>query len=581
MATLHQILMEFQAMPFAIPFALAAVSWLFLYYIRVSYFTNNNKSAYAKLPPVPVVPGLPVIGNLLQLKEKKPYKTFTSWAEEYGPIYSIRTGACTMVVLNSSQVAKEAMVTRYSSISNRKLSNALKILSADKCMVALSDYNDFHKMIKRYIRANLLGSRAQKRLRTNRDTLRANVLSQLKSHVKNSPLEAVNFRRVFESELFGLAVKQAFGKDIENPIYVEELGATLSRDEIFKALVRDILEGGIEVDWRDFFPYLRWIPNKTLETKIQRLHSRRKAVMTALINEQKKRIASGEEINCYMDFLLSEGRTLTMDQITMLVWETVIETSDTIMVTTEWAMYEIAKNPKQQDRLYQEIQKVCGSEMVTEENLSQLPYLTAVFHETLRKHSPAALVPLRYAHEDTQLGGYYIPAGTEIAINIYGCNMNKHQWESPDEWKPERFLDPKYDPMDLYKTMAFGAGKRVCVGSLQGMLIACPTIGRLVQEFEWKLRAGEEENVDVLGFTTHKRDPMHAVLKPRCVLSMTRVAAEPRRARRRRRDLDLRVLGGLLGDVFSDLVGGEAEITDFGSEEIDGSNLTSDFGCRP
>lgn len=500
-------------MPFAIPIALAALSGLFLYYIKVSFF--SKKSAQAKLPPVPVVPGLPVIGNLLQLKEKKPYQTFTRWAEEYGPIYSIRTGASTMVVLNTTQVAKEAMVTRYLSISTRKLSNALKILTADKCMVAISDYNDFHKMIKRYILSNVLGPSAQKRHRNNRDTLRENVLSRLHSHVKNSPQEAVNFRRVFEWELFGIALKQAFGKDIEKPIYVEELGTTLSRDEIFKVLVLDIMEGAIEVDWRDFFPYLRWIPNKRMETKIQQLYFRRKAVMTALINEQKKRIASGEEINCYIDFLLNEGKTLTMDQITMLLWETVIETADTTMVTTEWAMYEVAKDPKRQDRLYQEIQKVCGSEMVAEEHLSQLPYLNAVFHETLRKHSPAALVPLRYAHEDTQLGGYYIPAGTEIAINIYGCNMDKHQWESPEEWNPERFLDPKYDPMDLYKTMSFGAGKRACAGSLQAMLIACPMIGRLVQEFEWKLRDGEEENVDTVGLTTHKRHPMHAILKPR------------------------------------------------------------------
>ncbi|XP_062022226.1 ent-kaurene oxidase, chloroplastic [Rosa rugosa] len=513
MATLQQILLQLQASPFTIPIALAALSGLFLYYIRVSYFTKM--SAIPKLPPVPVVPGLPVIGNLLQLKEKKPYKTFTRWAEEYGPIYSIRTGASTMVVLNTSEVAKEAMVTRYSSISTRKLSNALKILTADKCMVAISDYNDFHKMIKRYILSNVLGANAQKKHRSNRDTLRANVSSRLHSHVKNSPQEAVNFRRIFESELFGIAVKQAFGKDIEKPIYVEELGTTLSRDEIFKVLVLDIMEGAIEVDWRDFFPYLRWIPNKTMETKIQQLHSRRKAVMTTLTNEQKKRIASGEELNCYIDFLLSEGKTLTMDQISMLLWETVIETADTTMVTTEWAMYEISKDPTRQDRLYQEIQKVCGSETVTEEHLSQLPYLNAVFHETLRKHSPVALVPLRYAHEDTQLGGYYIPAGTEIAINIYGCNMDKHQWESPEEWKPERFLDPKYDPMDLYKTMAFGAGKRVCAGSLQAMLIACPTIGRLVQEFEWKLRAGEDENVDTVGLTTHKRYPMQAILKPR------------------------------------------------------------------
>lgn len=54
-----------------------------------------------------MVPGLPVIGNLLQLTEKKPHKTFTKWAEIYGPIYSIRTGASTIVVLNSADVSKE------------------------------------------------------------------------------------------------------------------------------------------------------------------------------------------------------------------------------------------------------------------------------------------------------------------------------------------------------------------------------------------------------------------------------------------------------------------------------------------
>ena len=50
---------------------------------------------------------LPLIGNLLQLKEKKPYKTFTEWAEQYGPVYSVQTGASTLIVLNTADVAKE------------------------------------------------------------------------------------------------------------------------------------------------------------------------------------------------------------------------------------------------------------------------------------------------------------------------------------------------------------------------------------------------------------------------------------------------------------------------------------------
>ncbi|KAG9455689.1 hypothetical protein H6P81_000197 [Aristolochia fimbriata] len=68
----------------------------------------------------PAVPGLPLIGNLLQLKAKKPHQTFSKLAEKYGPIYSIKTGASSLVILNSSELAKEAMVTRFSSISSRK-----------------------------------------------------------------------------------------------------------------------------------------------------------------------------------------------------------------------------------------------------------------------------------------------------------------------------------------------------------------------------------------------------------------------------------------------------------------------------
>ncbi|XP_027344837.1 ent-kaurene oxidase, chloroplastic-like, partial [Abrus precatorius] len=464
---------------------------------------------------VAVVPGLPVIGNLLQLKEKKPYKTFTELAEKYGPIYSIKTGAFTVIVLNSVHVSKEAMVTRFSSMSNRMLSNALKILTFDKCMVAISNYNEFHKMIKRHILTNVLGANAQKRHRIHRETMIENILRWLNKHVKTSSIAPVNFRKIFASELFGLALKQGLGTDVES-IDVEKLGSTLSRDDIYKILVLDMMEGALEVDWRDFFPYLKWIPNKRLEMKIEKMHLRRKAVMEALIEEQKKRIASGKEVNCYIDYLLSEAKELREEQVSMLLWETIIETSDTTLVTTEWAMYELAKDKNRQNRLYEEIQNVCGNKKFSEDKISKLPYLGAIFHETLRKHSPAPIVPLRSVQEDTQLGGYHIPAGSQVAINIYGCNMDKNQWENPHQWIPERFLDEKYDPMDLYKTMAFGAGKRVCAGSLQAMLLACTAIGRLVQEFEWELNSGaEEEDVDTVGLTTHRLHPLQVKIKPR------------------------------------------------------------------
>ncbi|KAJ1429214.1 Cytochrome P450 [Sesbania bispinosa] len=310
MDNLRAILQAIQTQPFATSVVLGGLSLLVLLFLKQRVIGGLSHS---KLPRVPAVPGLPVIGNLLQLKERKPYKTFIA-----------------------------AMVTRSSSTSTRVLTYALKILTFDKCMVAMSDYNEFHKKIKRHILTSLLGANAQVEATPfHREAMMENISRKLNEHVKAFSSSAVNFRNIFASELFQLALKQvspSFKKNRNTIHLCGGVGSTLSREDIYKILVLDIMDGAIEVDWRDFFPYLKWVPNKSLEMKIQKMYFRRKAVMKALINEQKKRIASGKEEDCYIDYLLSEAKELTEEQVSMLLWESIIESSDTTLVTTEWAM---------------------------------------------------------------------------------------------------------------------------------------------------------------------------------------------------------------------------------------------------
>lgn len=98
---------------------------------------------------------------------------------------------------------------------------------------------------------------------------------------------------------------------------MEELGTTLSRQEMFKILVVDPMEGAIDVDWRDFFPYLKWIPNQHFENKIQQMHFRREAVMKALIQQQKKRIASGKVVrDLAFSLKFINGVLLTINDVT-------------------------------------------------------------------------------------------------------------------------------------------------------------------------------------------------------------------------------------------------------------------------
>lgn len=90
--------------------------------------------------------------------------------------------------------------------------------------------------------------------------------------------------------------------EVVDAIYVEELSTTITKDDMYKMLVLDFMEGAIEVDWRDFFPYLKWIPNKSHDEKIQRIAYCRKVLMGALIDEQKKRIVSGMVVNLYCHY---------------------------------------------------------------------------------------------------------------------------------------------------------------------------------------------------------------------------------------------------------------------------------------
>ncbi|KAD3066667.1 hypothetical protein E3N88_34547 [Mikania micrantha] len=98
--------------------------------------------------------------NLLDFKEKKPYKKFEKWAETYGLIYSIKTEATSMLAINSNEITKEDFVTRFNSISTRKLAKELNIFIADKTTVAMSDYEDYHKTVKHNIHSSFLGPAA-------------------------------------------------------------------------------------------------------------------------------------------------------------------------------------------------------------------------------------------------------------------------------------------------------------------------------------------------------------------------------------------------------------------------------------
>jgi len=128
----------------------------------------------------------------------------------------------------------------------------------------------------------------------------------------------------------------------------------------------------------------------------------------------------------------------------------------------------ISKHPEVEQKIVAEINK----NFHQPSDIFKLPYLEAVLSESMRLMPPAWMVSRR-VNEDVKLGGYDIPKGTEILVDIYSMNQHPEIWKNPKEFDPTRFLEKK--PEELRNIfMPFGSGRRVCLGTnlaMQEMLL--------------------------------------------------------------------------------------------------------------
>eukprot|EP01018_Ginkgo_biloba_P041055 Gb_36654 [translate_table: standard] len=131
------------------------------------------------------------------------------------------------------------------------------------------------------------------------------------------------------------------------------MGSWVCLQQIYDIVVGDPAKGALEINWRDFVPYIGpWLPNRPLHNKLRQLTKRRAAVVRALIEEERKLLSSGKEPNCYLDMLLKEGKELQGKQLETAIWEPLVESIITSHVTMVWAMFELGRNPECQVTLF-------------------------------------------------------------------------------------------------------------------------------------------------------------------------------------------------------------------------------------
>ncbi|KAG0311463.1 hypothetical protein BGZ97_011863 [Linnemannia gamsii] len=196
---------------------------------------------------------------------------------------------------------------------------------------------------------------------------------------------------------------------------------------------------------------------------------------------------------------------------------------DTTALTLTWQFYSLMANPRILKNVLKELDIVLqGSNIYTYETMMQeLPYLKAVFHETLRLYPQVPRNAKEVVEDDVLPNGTVVYKGDLVGFSTYAMGRNRAVWgEDAEVFCPERWLvdeediakqdvttssnaTPSTPPLkgvspfgkfkmeNQFKFNSFNANPRLCLGQTFATLEAMVTSCMLLQKFDFKLVPGQ------------------------------------------------------------------------------------------
>uniref|UniRef100_A0A8C5SN34 Cytochrome P450 n=1 Tax=Laticauda laticaudata TaxID=8630 RepID=A0A8C5SN34_LATLA len=143
------------------------------------------------------------------------------------------------------------------------------------------------------------------------------------------------------------------------------------------------------------------------------------------------------------------------------------------------------------EKVQKEIEDVCEfSRSISYQDRKKLPYTNAVIHEMQRVKYILIAGPPRQNKKDVKIRDYHIPKGSIIVPDLRSVLLDPEQWETPEEFNPNHFLDKDGKFVEQEEFLPFGIGKRICVGELLSKIEIFIFLTNLLRTFSFRLPEG-------------------------------------------------------------------------------------------
>ncbi|NP_956806.1 cytochrome P450 2K18 [Danio rerio] len=407
---------------------------LFLVLYLVSSGSGSQKEG--KEPPGPKP--LPLLGNLLTLDLTRAFDTFFELSKTYGNIFQVYLGPKKTVVLVGYKTVKEALVNHAEAFGDREIGPSFRIMNDEHGIVFSNGEN--WKEMRRFALSNLRDFGMGKRGSEEKIIEEIHHLKGEFDKFEGKPIDTTE------------PVNYAVSNIISSIVYGSRFEYT---DPQFTEMVDRANEnvrvgGSISMGLYNMFPWLGpFLKNKRIVVRnIIQSRVQMTKLITALLETLNPNDPRGF-VDSFLIHKLSDEKSgkknsyFHNENLMMNVANLFVAGTDTTGTTLRWGLMLTAKYPQIQDRVQEEIDRVIGGRQPAVEDRKKLPYTDAVIHEIQRF---ANIVPLNLPHTtscDITFNGYFIKKGTTVIPLLTSVLKDESEWEKPNSFYPEHFLDEK------------------------------------------------------------------------------------------------------------------------------------------
>jgi cytochrome P450 len=207
-----------------------------------------------------------------------------------------------------------------------------------------------------------------------------------------------------------------------------------------------------------------------------------------------RRRESGKDSGDLLSMLLAaqdeDGSRMTDQQLRDEVLTLFLAGHETTAVTLTWTLYLLSLHPEAEARLHDELKAALGGRRPEVQDMRHLPLTERVVKESMRLYPPAYVIG-REALSDFKIGGFDIPAGSQVLMSPWVIHRDPRFYTEPEQFNPDRWTEDFAKDLPRYAYFPFGGGPRQCIGNAFAMMEAVLVLATIAQRFRLQFPPGE------------------------------------------------------------------------------------------